>query len=255
MRKNLQSIREALESIYTGLEEAETALKEGQEQLEKKNTEARTSHTEAREELDEGARELQEAWDQLISWEGYTPLRNEFLIWFDEDVTDRYAVLKDMEATLDVNMQKSELFEDSNVKAIIDDSLDPLWSMSIKKFFSIQSFIYTFNWGILAISGVAFVLLSVVAVGISSRAINQVQPAEAISKSVSTQPKIGRAARKMLHRVEQLSKFSLLSLRRNPFRFFASVISMSGAVCMIFGALSFIVAKNEVLTQECLTIS
>ena len=325
IEENLQSIREAIESIYSGLEEAEMALEEGREQLEMKNAEAETSYTEAREELDEGARELQEAWDRLISWEGYTPLRNEFLIWFDEDVTDRYAVLKDVEEVLDVNVQKSELYEDSNVKSIIDDNLDPMWSMSVmipvlfisvmmmvlflflsimirqsrqtigilralgferktirrsycfvcillmlaatviggagstfvtvlfnnyyKKFFSIPDFYFSFNWGMLAISGAVFILLSVVAVGISSRAINQVQPAEAISRMVSIQPKIGRAARKLLHRVDPLSKFSLLSLKRNPFRFFASVVCLSGAVCMIFGALSFAVAKNELLTQ------
>ena len=57
---------------------------------------------EPEEELEEGARSLQEAWDEIISWEGYTPLRNEFLIWFREDVTDPQAVLLAAEAAVDV---------------------------------------------------------------------------------------------------------------------------------------------------------
>ena len=325
IEENLQSIKEAIAAINSGLEEAETALAEGREQLEEKSTEAEISYAEAMAELDEGAKQLQEAWNQLISWEGYTPLRNEFLIWFNEDVTDRRAVLQAAEAATGVNVQKSELFDDSDVKAIIDDNLNPLWSMSFvvpilfisvmmmvlflflsimirqskqiigilralgfdrgtvrrsysfvcillmiaatavggavstaitavfnhyfRFFFSMPKYIYAFNWTMLAISGVAFILLSIAAVGISSRAINRIQPAEAISRTVSSQPKIGRLARKLLRKVEPLSKFSLLSLKRNPFRFFSSVICLSGAVSIIFGALSFLVSKNEVLTQ------
>jgi putative ABC transport system permease protein len=49
--------------------------------------------------------------------------------------------------------------------------------------------------------------------------------------------------------VEPLSKFSLLSLKRAPFRFFSSVICLGGAVSIIFASLSFLVAKNDVIIQ------
>ena len=323
--QRLSDVEEALQQIYGGIEEAEQALSEGRETLEEKDSEAQEAHSKAEEELEEGARSLQEAWDKLQGWEGYTPMRNEFLIWFDEDVTDRRAALKAAEEALEVPVLNSELYDDSRVAAVIRDNLDPLWAMAVlvpllfvaimmvvlflflsimirqsrqtigilralgfsrgqvrrifmlscillmlaasalgeafslgitalfnqynQQFFSLPFFIFTKSVPVFALSAVGFVLLAAGAVALSTRQMSRIQPAEAFSRTVAAPPKIGRFLRLLLRRMNPLSKFSLLSLRRNPFRFVTSVICIAGAVSIIFAALSFIVSKNEVLSQ------
>ena len=325
INQKLQEVEEGLQAIYDGLSEGETALEKGRNELEEKSTEAEEARSEAADELAEGAKSLQEALDELTAWKGYTPLRNEFLIWFDKDVTDRRAVLKAAEAALDVPVRNSELYEDSQVAWSIDDNLAPMWSMSVlvplvfvgimmvvlflflsimirqsrqsigilralgfsksqvrhvfslacvilmmlasllgggfslvitrffneyyKKFFLLPSYTHMFNGFVFALSTAAFILLGLIAAALSSRSLSRIQPAEAVTRTVSMPPKVGRLSRLLLRRVEPLSKFSLLSLRRNPFRFITSVICISGAVSIIFAALSFIVSKNEILTD------
>ena len=325
INQKLQEVEEGLQAIYDGLSEGETALEEGRNELKEKSTEAEEARTEAADELAEGAKSLQDALDELTAWKGYTPLRNEFLIWFDKDVTDRRAVLKAAEAALDVPVQNSELYEDSQVAGSIDDNLAPMWSMSVaiplvfvgimmvvlflflsimirqsrqsigilralgfgraqvrhvfslasvilmmlasllggglslvitrifndyyKKFFLLPSYMHMFNGFVFALSTAAFILLGLIAVALSSGSLSRIRPAEAVARTVSMPPKVGRLSRLLLRRVEPLSKFSLLSLRRNPFRFVTSVICISGAVSIIFAALSFIVSKNEILTD------
>ena len=323
INQKLQEVEEGLQAIYDGLSEGETALDEGRRELEEKTTEAEEARSEAADELAEGSKSLQEAWDELTAWKGYTPLRNEFLIWFDPDVTDRRAVLKAAEAVLDVPVVNSELYEDSQVAGAINDNLLSTWSMSVvvpllfvgimmlvlflflsimirqsrqsigilramgfskarvrhvfsfvcvflmilasllggglslaitqifnqyyQKFFLLPFYTHVFNGYVFALSAAAFVLLGLIAVALSSGSLSRIQPAEAVARSVSMPPKVGRLSRLLLRRVEPLSKFSLLSLRRNPFRFISSVISIAGAVSIIFAALSIIVTKNEIL--------
>ena len=321
----LREVEEGLQAIYSGLSEGETALAEGRKELEEKSSEADEAHSEAEQELAEGAKSLKEAWDELTSWEGYTPMRNEFLLWFDEGVTDPGAVLKAAEAVLDVPVQNSELYGNSQVAAVIEDNLSPLWAMAVlvpllfvaimmvvlflflsimirqsrqsigilralgfsksrvrhvfsaacvvimllasllgggisigitwpfnwyfKSFFRLPFYTHSFNGYVYALTVAAFTLLGLAAVTLTSRSLSRIHPAEAVSRTVSAPPKIGRFSRMLLRRAEPLSKFSLLSLRRNPFRFITSVICISGAVSLIFAALSFIVSKNEVIAD------
>ena len=323
--RRLSEVEDALRTIYSGIEEAETAMSEGRQTLEEKDSEAQEAHLKAEEELTEGARILEDSWNELTAWEGYTPLRNEFLIWFDEDVADPRAVLKAAEDTLEVQVLNSEMYGDSRVAAIIRDDLDPLWAMAVLvpllfvaimlivlflflsimilhsrqtigilralgyskgrvcgifmaacvflmlaasvlgegisfaitmifdhyywQYFSLPFYIHAHSGPVFAMSAAMLVLLAAGAVILSTRQISRVQPAEAFSRTVSAPPDNGRFIRMLLKRVGPLSKFSLLSLRRNPFRFVTSVISIAGAVSIIFSALSFIVSKNELLTD------
>lgn len=322
----LREVEEGLQAIYDGLSEGETALAEGRKELEGKTAEADEAYAEAADDLAEGAKSLQEARDELDAWEGYTPLRNEFLIWFDPDVTDPRAVLKAAEAALDIPVVNSELYEDSGVAKTINDNVEPMWSMSVmvpplftgimmlvlfmflsimirqsrqsigilralgfskaqvrrifsiacvilmaaasvlgggfslgitylfnmyyKKFFSLPAYTHTFSWTVFGLAAAGFILLGLAAAALSSASLSRIRPVEAMTRRVSVAPKIGRLSRLLLRRVEPLSKFSLLSLRRNPFRFITSVVCVSGAVSIIFAALSFIVSKNEVLTDS-----
>ena len=325
INRKLREVEEGLQSIYDGLSEGETALSEGRKELEEKSSEAEEAHSEAADELAEGAKSLKEAWDELTAWKGYTPMRNEFLIWFDADVTDPRAVLKNAEAAMDVPVRSSVLYEDSRVAEIISDNLDPLWSMSVLvplifvgimlvvlllflsimirqnrqnigilralgfgraqvrhvfsivcailmllasllgggfsviitnifnqyflAYFSLPAYTHVFNGWVYALTVAAFVLLGVLTVALTSGSLSRIQPAEAVSRAVSAPPQVGRLSGLLLRRVKPLSKFSLLSLRRNPFRFITSVICISGAVGIIFGGLSFLVSKNEVLAD------
>ncbi len=321
--RRLREVEEGLQAIYSGLAEGETALAEGREQLEQKSAEAEEAHSDALAELEEGSRSLQEAWNELTAWEGYTPLRNELLIWFDAEVPDRREALKAVEEALDVPVQNSILYDDSQVAQIIDDNLTPMWAMSVlvpllfvaimlvvlflflsimirqsrqsigilralgferkqvrrifsvtciivmgissvlggafslvitrifnyyyQNFFFLPSYTQTFNGYVYLLSIAAFLLLSLAVVAMTSGTLSRIQPAEAVSRPVAAPPGIGRFSRAMLKKADPLSKFSLLSLKRNPFRFVTSVICISGAVSMIFASLSFITAKNEVL--------
>lgn len=325
INRRLRELEEGLQAIYSGLEEGENALAEGREQLEQKSAEAEEAHSDALAELEEGSRSLQEAWNELAAWEGYTPLRNELLIWFDAEMPDRRAALELIEEALDVPVQNSILYDDSQVAQIIDDNLTPMWAMSVliplifvaimlvvlflflsimirqsrqsigilralgferkqvrrmfsvtcvivmgissvlggafslvitrifncvyQTFFFMPSYTQTFNGYVFLLSAAAFLLLSLATVAMTSGALSRIQPAEAVSRPVSTPPGIGRFSRAVLKKADPLSKFSLLSLKRNPLRFVTSVICISGAVSMIFASLSFITAKNEVLNE------
>ena len=321
--QQLQEVEEGLEALRQGLEEGERALSEGREQLEQESAEALRAHAEAEEELAGGAAGLREAWDQLQAWEGYTPLRNEFLIWFEPGVTDPAAVLRAAEEHLDVPVQNSELYGDSQVAGIIRETMEPMWAMSVlipllfagimvivlflflsimirqsrrsvgilralglsraqvrrifsascamlmlpaaaagagvsvaitrvfnayyQQNFTLPFFIHSFSWPVFALSTAGLVLLAHGAAALSTGALSRIPPAEAVTGWVAADPKIGRVSAMLLRRAKPLVKFSLLSLRRSPFRFVTSVLCITGAVSMIFAAFSFLVSKNEVL--------
>ena len=323
LNARLQQVEEGLQAIYSGLEEGETALSEGREQLEEKSAEAEETHADAESQLAEGAAELQKAWEELSAWAGYTPMRNEFLVWFDEDVTDPRQVLKDIEAALEVNVQNSELYTDSSVAQVINDNLVPMYSMALlvppmfisimmlvlflflsiiirqsrriigilralgfeKKhirqafgitcvllmllgagpgaalsvlitsvfnhyfnvYFTLPTYYMVFNGTVYVLSVIAFILLALAAVWTTSRALSRIPPAEAVSHTVSAGPKVGRLSRFLLRRADPLTKFCLLSLKRNPYRFFSSIVCIACAVAICFATLSFMVSKNELL--------
>jgi len=321
----LQEVKDGILAIYSGLEEGEAALTEGRRQLEEKNAKAETAHAEAEAELAEGAKSLREAWEKISSWEGYTPLRNEFLLWFEKDAGDPREILKEAEAVLEVPVRSSVLYDDSQVVRIINANLEPLeklyrlvsmvfvsimmmvmllflsimirqsrqhigilralgfsrgtvrrsfsvvcvlmmllasalggggsvvitviFNEAFQRFYSLPEYLRTFSWPVLAVTSAVMILLSVGSVALSAGSLNRIQPAEAISRPTAPAPKIGRLARFLLRRVGPLSKFSLLSLKRTPFRFFSSVVCLGGAVSIMFASLSFLVAKNDVIIQ------
>ncbi len=126
LEQTLQEVEKGIRAIYSGIEEAETALSEGREQLETETGKAEEAKQEANEELAAGAEQLEEALRQLETWEGYTPLRNEFQITFSEDVTDRRAVLDAALAALDNPNAKGELYEDTRLYYRIQrENIDP----------------------------------------------------------------------------------------------------------------------------------
>ena len=125
LNRKLEEVEEGIRSIYAGLEEGEAALTEGRKQLEEKNDEADAARREAQEELSEGAESLNDALEELNAWEGYTPLRNEFLLEFDPDVRDRQALLDSAAEALGEIVLNSTLYENSYAYKRIRDELLP----------------------------------------------------------------------------------------------------------------------------------
>lgn len=128
LNQKLQEVEDGIRAIYDGLEEGETALTEGRTQLEDKTAEAEKMKQESETELSEGERSLDNALDDLYSWEGYTPLRNEFLLRFDPGVRDRQALLNQAVESLGEIVTDSVLYEDSYVSLRINDNLQS-WSV------------------------------------------------------------------------------------------------------------------------------
>lgn len=323
--KKLQEVQDGMQAIYQGLEEGEAALAEGRQELEIKSAEAEQSHSAAEEELAEGNRSLQEARQELDTWQGYTPMRNEFLIWFDPEVTDPAAVLKAAENSLGTPVQSAVLYRDSSLAIFINGTLEPIWLMAgvvpplfvgimmlvLFLFLSIMirhsrrsigilramgfttwqvcltfgtagtilmlaasvvggafsvlitniairyyqaamympDYIQVFHVPVFLLSVAGFILVAVISALLTAGMIGRIPPAEAVSRQVAAAPRIGRAARALLRRVKPLSKFSLLSLKRNPFRFLTSTLSIAGGTAIIFATLSMLVSSHGLIEE------
>ena len=130
LEEMLGEVEEGIRSIYEGIEEGETALAEGKTELADKTAEAEQAKEEAEAELSEGKESLDEALEELNAWEGYTPLRNEILLKFGPEATDRRAVLDAAVEALGDIVTGSALFEDSYVFFRIKADLDPWTTMA-----------------------------------------------------------------------------------------------------------------------------
>ena len=131
LEERLKELSEGLDSVYAGLEEGKTTLEEGREQLDARSEELGKARQESEASLSEDAENLEEALEELKAWEGYTPLRNEFLITFSPDVQDRQAVLDAAAAALGSVVKDSELYENSQLQAKIRQTLDSWDTMAV----------------------------------------------------------------------------------------------------------------------------
>lgn len=130
LAEKLQEVENGLRTIYGAIEEAESALEEVREKLAEETGKAERARLEAEKELSDGADSLNSALEELNAWEGYTPLRNEFLLAFDPDVPDRQAVLEAAKATLGEIVTGAVLMENSMVSSRIRDNLEPWDAMA-----------------------------------------------------------------------------------------------------------------------------
>ena len=130
LENKLKEVEDALRAIYDGIAEGEGALAGGREQLDEETEKAARARQDAEDELSEGEESLNAALDELNAWEGYSPLRNEFLLMFESGVTDRQAVLDAAVNALDGIATGSVLYEDSTLHQRISDNLDPWVTMA-----------------------------------------------------------------------------------------------------------------------------
>ena len=130
LENKLREVEDALRVIYDGIAEGEGALAGGREQLDEETEKAARTRQEAEDELSEGEESLNAALEELNAWEGYSPLRNEFLLMFDPGVTDRQSVLDAAVDALDGIATGSVLYEDSTLRRRISDNLDPWVTMA-----------------------------------------------------------------------------------------------------------------------------
>ena len=123
LAQKLQEVESAIREINSGLAEGEAALSESREMLDEKTAEAEEARQEAGEELGEGSEKLQDALEELNSWKGYTPMRNEYLLEFDPEVQDKAAVLDKAVKALGGGVKQAVLYEDSSVAETIRTNL------------------------------------------------------------------------------------------------------------------------------------
>ncbi len=321
----IQETEDGIRIIREELDAAEAQLREGRELLEEKTGELEEEKRKAEAQLTEGAEKLEQAKADLDSWEGYTLLRNEFLIWFDAEVQERSEVLRAAAETFNVPVHTAVLYEDSGVETAIRNSTEPMQVMGTvvpllftgimmavlflfltimirrsrreigifralgfsrgeicaafsmanlivmlvasgigcvlamvmtwlfnrvyQQLFVLPFYTHVFSGSIFLQSVLAHVALGQAATVTSMGMITRIHPAEAMNRNAPETIRIGRFSRLLLRHVRPMSKYSLLSLRRNPVRFLTSVLCIVGAVSMIFASFSFIVSKNEVLVD------
>ena len=117
-------------------------------------------------------------------------------------------------------------------------------------FFKLPSFVCRFD-GVMVAWALALTIVVVqVATIIGTTLIASVQPSEALSRSVPASTRIPRVVRALTARLDELSKFGVLSLLRNPLRVGFSVVCIAATVAIIFAAQAFIASKNHLVHQE-----
>lgn len=323
--QQLAEVEDYIRTIYDAIAQGEAALAEGRAQLQEKSGEAEAALRETEAQLAQGAEALADALDELNAWPGYTPLRNEFLLSFAPEVTDREAVLAQAAAALGDVVTGSVLYEDSYVSSRIRDHMDSWEVMAVftpacmtvlvvlalflflsmmvrqsrreiavlralgfsqgavrglfcmaclltmipamllgaavsrpvqnvfsgiyQKIYNFPLYVTVFDRQGFALVAGAMLAATLAAALVGTAAVNQVEPAEIMSRQANrTRPMSPRFSR-ILNRLSPLSKVSLLSLRRNPLRFFSSVLCIGAAAALIFTAMSFLTTLDHIETE------
>ena len=117
-------------------------------------------------------------------------------------------------------------------------------------FFRLPAFTSQFDGSMVAWALALTVVVVQAATLVGTTLIASVQPSEAISRSAPVSARIPRVVRTLTARLDELSKFGVLSLLRNPLRVGFSVVCVAASVAIIFAAQAFIASKNYLVHQE-----
>lgn len=117
-------------------------------------------------------------------------------------------------------------------------------------FFMLPEHVTIFDVRMLSLSIVLTGIVVQVATLIGTALVSRIEPSEAFSRAVPAATDIPRIVQRLTSRMDELSKFSVLSLLRNPLRVCFSVICMAASVALILAAQSFLASKNHILHDE-----
>lgn len=117
-------------------------------------------------------------------------------------------------------------------------------------FFHLPAFTCRFDSGMLSLALVLTVVVVQVATLIGTSLVSAIQPSEALSRAVPVSVRVPRVVERLTERCDELTKFSLVSLLRNPLRMGFSVVCIAASVAIILASQSFIASKNHLVYQE-----
>lgn len=117
-------------------------------------------------------------------------------------------------------------------------------------FFKLPSFVSQFDGTMVIWALVLTVVVVQAATIVGTTLVATVQPSEALARSAPASTRIPRVVRVITARLDELAKFGVLSLLRNPLRVGFSVVCMAASVAIIFAAQAFIASKNYLVHQE-----
>lgn len=105
----------------------------------------------------------------------------------------------------------------------------------------------------LAVAGWALALTVAtvqVATLVGTTLVASIQPSEALSRPAPSSARVPRVLRWLTAGLDELSKFGVLSVLRNPLRVGFSVVCIAATVAIILASQSFIASKNQLVHQE-----
>lgn len=117
-------------------------------------------------------------------------------------------------------------------------------------FFKLPSCTSTFDKVMLIVSVVLSVVVIQLATLIGTKVVSSIQPSESFSRALPTATRMPRVVEVLTSHMDELSKFSVASLMRNPMRLAFSVACIAASVAIILSAQSFIASKNYLVHQE-----
>ncbi len=117
-------------------------------------------------------------------------------------------------------------------------------------FFHLPAFERQFDGAMLAWAIALTVAVVQVATIVGTGLVARIQPSEALSRPVPPTTRIPRPVRTLTARLDELSKFGVLSLLRNPLRAGFSVLCIAASVAIIYASQAFIASKNYLVRQE-----
>ncbi len=127
----LNEVENGIRQIDDAVKDGKNKLRDGEQELTRNRNEANDKWLDFLSNFKEFEEELRKAKEELGEWKGYGVFCNQFLLRF-EPGADIDAVLAEVENVLGRdNIKDSYTYEDSPVKRIIDENLDPLKTMAL----------------------------------------------------------------------------------------------------------------------------
>lgn len=117
-------------------------------------------------------------------------------------------------------------------------------------FFRLPTHVSILDGKMLATSIVLSILVVQLATLVGTSLVSNIEPSEAISRALPAATSIPRVVQRLTSRLDELSKFSVLSLLRNPLRVCFSVVCMAASVAMVLSAQSFLTSKDHLVYEE-----
>lgn len=117
-------------------------------------------------------------------------------------------------------------------------------------FFKLPSVSCRFDIAMLLAATLLTVVVVQLATLVGTQLISSIQPSEALARSLPSATRVPKVVGWLTAHLDELDKFSVVSLLRNPVRLAFSVACIAASAAIIFAAQSFLASKNYLVYQE-----